>query len=35
MGIKAFFQKAFCDMKESTRAQHAADKAEFQAAKKS
>ena len=33
MGIKAFFKKAFGDMKESTKAQHAADKAEFRAAK--
>ena len=33
MGIKAFFKKAFSDMKESTKAQHAADKAEFRAAK--
>lgn len=28
-----FFKKAFADMKESAKAQHAADKAEFQAAK--
>ena len=34
MGIKAFFKKAFRDMKESTKAQHSADKAEFRAAKK-
>ena len=33
MGIKAFFKKAFGDMKESAKAQHAADKAEFRAAK--
>ena len=33
MGIKAFFKKAFGDMKESTKAQHEADKAEFAAAK--
>ena len=33
MGIKAFFKKAFSDMKESTKAQHEADKAEFEAAK--
>lgn len=33
MGIKAFFKKAFGDMKESTKAQHAADKAEFEAVK--
>ena len=33
MGIKAFFKKAFADMKESTKAQHEVDKAEFQAAK--
>ena len=33
MGIKAFFQKAFNDMKESTKAQHEVDKAEFAAAK--
>lgn len=33
MGIKAFFKKAFGDMKESAKAQHEVDKAEFQAAK--
>ena len=33
MGIKAFFKKAFGDMKESTKAQHEADKAGFRAAK--
>ena len=33
MGIKAFFQKAFGDMKESARAQHEVDKAEFEAVK--
>ena len=33
MGIKAFFKKAFGDMKESTKAQHEVDKAEFRAAK--
>ena len=33
MGIKAFFKKAFGDMKESTKAQHEVDKAEFKAAK--
>ena len=33
MGIKAFFKKAFGDMKRSAKAQHEADKAEFQAAK--
>ena len=33
MGIKAFFKKAFGDMKESTKAQHEVDKAEFEAAK--
>ena len=33
MGIKAFFKKAFCDMKESTKAQHEVDKANFAAAK--
>lgn len=33
MGIKAFFKKAFSDMKESARAQHEVDKAEFRAAK--
>ena len=33
MGIKAFFRKAFCDMKESTKAQHEVDKANFAAAK--
>ena len=34
MGIKAFFKKASSDMKESTKAQHEADRAEFEAAKK-
>ena len=33
MGIKAFFKKAFCDMKESTKAQHEVDRANFAAAK--
>ena len=33
MGIKAFFKKAFGDMKESTKAQHEVDKANFAAAK--
>ena len=33
MGIKAFFKKAFGDMKESAKAQHEVDKAEFAAAK--
>ena len=33
MGIKAFFKKAFTDMKESTKAQHEVDKANFAAAK--
>ena len=33
MGIKAFFKKAFKDMKESTKAQHEVDRANFAAAK--
>ena len=33
MGIKSFFGKAFDDMKESTKAQHEVDKANFAAAK--
>ena len=33
MGIKNFFKKAFRDMKESTKAQHEVDKANFEAAK--
>ena len=33
MGIKAFFKKAFGDMKESTKAQHEVDKANWEAAK--
>jgi hypothetical protein len=33
MGIKAFFKKAFSDMKESTKAQHEVDRANFAAAK--
>ena len=33
MGIKAFFKKAFGDMKKSAKAQHQVDNAEFQAAK--
>ena len=33
MGIKAFFRKAFGDMKESAKAQHEVDKANFSAAK--
>ncbi len=33
MGIKAFFKKAFGDMKESAKAQHEVDKANFAAVK--
>ena len=33
MGIKTFFKNAFGDMKESAKAQHEVDKAEFAAAK--
>ena len=33
MGIKAFFKKAFSDMKESAKAQHEVDRANFAAAK--
>ena len=33
MGIKAFFKKAFSDMKKSAKAQHAVDKANLAAAK--
>ena len=33
MGIREFFKKAFDDMKESTKAQHEVDKANFAAAK--
>ena len=33
MGIKNFFKKAFSDMKESTKAQHEVDKANFAATK--
>ena len=33
MGIKAFFKKAFGDMKASAKAQHEVDKAEFEAVK--
>lgn len=33
MAIKEFFQNAFSDMKESARAQHEVDKAQFAAAK--
>ena len=33
MGVKEFFKDAFADMKESAKAQHEVDKAEFQAAK--
>lgn len=33
MGIKAFFKKAFCDMKESAKAQHEVNTAEFNAVK--
>ena len=33
MGVKEFFKNAFSDMKESAKAQHEADKAEFAAAK--
>ena len=33
MGIKAFFKKAFGDMRASAKAQHEVDRAEFRAAK--
>ena len=33
MGVKEFFKNAFDDMKESTKAQHEVDKANFAAAK--
>lgn len=33
MGIKAFFKKAFSDMKRSAKAQHEVDKANWAAAK--
>ena len=33
MGIKTFFKNAFKDMKESTKAQHEVDKANWNAAK--
>lgn len=33
MAVKEFFQNAFHDMKESAKAQHEVDKAEFAAAK--
>ena len=33
MGLKAFFKKAFSDMRESTKAQHEVDKANWNAAK--
>ncbi len=33
MGIIAFFKKAFADMKQSTKAQHEVDKANYAAAK--
>ncbi|MGM9643958.1 MAG: hypothetical protein ACI3X1_02620 [Eubacteriales bacterium] len=33
MGTKAFFKKAFSDMKESAKAQHEVDKANFAAVK--
>ena len=33
MGLKKFFKDAFSDMKESTKAQHEVDKANFAAAK--
>jgi len=33
MGIKQFFKNAFSDMKNSAKAQHEVDKANFQAAK--
>ena len=33
MGIKQFFKKSFSDMKESAKAQHEVDKANFQATK--
>ena len=33
MGIKSFFKNAFSDMKESTKAQHEVDRANWNAAK--
>lgn len=33
MGVKEFFKKAFSDMKESTKAQHEVDKAQFESVK--
>lgn len=33
MGVKNFFKKAFGDMKQSAKAQHEVDKANFEAAK--
>ena len=33
MGVKSFFKKSFDDMKESAKAQHEVDKAEFEAVK--
>ena len=33
MGIKSFFKNAFSDMKQSAKAQHEVDKAEFEAVK--
>ena len=33
MGVKNFFKKAFSDMKQSAKAQHEVDKAEFAAVK--
>ena len=33
MGLKAFFKKAFGDMKRNAKAQHEVDKAEFEAVK--
>ena len=33
MGMKAFFKKAFSDMKANAKAQHEVDKAEFEAVK--
>ena len=34
MGVKQFFKDAFDDIKESTKAQHEVDKANFDVAKK-
>ena len=33
MGVKSFFKNAFSDMKESAKAQHEVDKANFNATK--